>query len=356
MKTAHAITPKALLIGLVLLASLALAPPPAVADQLHCGEVVTHSVTLHRDLLGCSSNGLIVGAPNITINLNRHTIAGTGGDCCSVGIVNANLFGGLPGSDGVVIKGGTVRDFTYEILASEVAHNVVRDMRVSGAEEGGIQLEVATDSIVRRNRVSGSNGAIRLIGGGQSSVEQNEVSGNCFGIHLDGSNENLVRRNRVSGNPCLGIELIDAQNNVVTSNDVFDNGDGTEGLGQAVFLIYSQHNSIERNTGYGNQLGVALYDSSFENTIRRNRLFSNSEDGIQAIDEFSVGNLIERNIANSNGDDGIDLDFPGNVLLGNVTNANGDLGIEAAEGTVDGGRNRASGNGNPAQCLNVACR
>jgi hypothetical protein len=34
---------------------------------------------------------------------------------------------------------------------------------------------------------------------------------------------------------------------------------------------------------------------------------------------------------------------------------NRDLGIEAVAGVIDGGGNRASANGNPAQCTNVRC-
>jgi len=36
--------------------------------------------------------------------------------------------------------------------------------------------------------------------------------------------------------------------------------------------------------------------------------------------------------------------------------AEGEVGIEAVPGVTDGGGNRAHGNGNAAQCLNVACR
>jgi hypothetical protein len=31
------------------------------------------------------------------------------------------------------------------------------------------------------------------------------------------------------------------------------------------------------------------------------------------------------------------------------------MGIAAVPGTHDGGGNRAAGNGNPAQCLNIVC-
>jgi hypothetical protein len=39
-----------------------------------------------------------------------------------------------------------------------------------------------------------------------------------------------------------------------------------------------------------------------------------------------------------------------------TANANHDLGITAVRGVIDGGGNQASGNGNPAQCTNIACR
>jgi hypothetical protein len=35
---------------------------------------------------------------------------------------------------------------------------------------------------------------------------------------------------------------------------------------------------------------------------------------------------------------------------------NADLGIEAVPGVIDGGGNKASGNGNPLQCSNVFCK
>jgi hypothetical protein len=34
---------------------------------------------------------------------------------------------------------------------------------------------------------------------------------------------------------------------------------------------------------------------------------------------------------------------------------NAELGINAVLGVIDGGGNKAHGNGNPAQCTNVAC-
>jgi hypothetical protein len=57
-----------------------------------------------------------------------------------------------------------------------------------------------------------------------------------------------------------------------------------------------------------------------------------------------------------NGDDGIDVENPWTTLFANSAFRNVDLGIEAVVGVVDGGGNRAAGNGNQLQCMNVFCR
>ena len=45
------------------------------------------------------------------------------------------------------------------------------------------------------------------------------------------------------------------------------------------------------------------------------------------------------------------------VALGaNRARWNFDLGIDAVAGVLDGGGNRAFGNGDPLQCVNIACQ
>jgi hypothetical protein len=58
------------------------------------------------------------------------------------------------------------------------------------------------------------------------------------------------------------------------------------------------------------------------------------------------------------GGDGIFVgeDVPGTVVARNQAFHNALLGINAAFGAVDGGGNRAHGNGDPRQCVGVACR
>jgi hypothetical protein len=71
--------------------------------------------------------------------------------------------------------------------------------------------------------------------------------------------------------------------------------------------------------------------------------------------------LIEHNIVSRAAGDGIQIVGPStgletSVVARNVAVNNGEFGVEALPGIIDGGGNRAHGNSNPAQCLNITCR
>src|SRR3954454_7559233 len=50
----------------------------AAFQQLSCGDTITADATLHHNLVNCPHNGIIIGADNITLDLNYHTIDGDG--------------------------------------------------------------------------------------------------------------------------------------------------------------------------------------------------------------------------------------------------------------------------------------
>src|SRR6187397_2115134 len=74
--------------------SIALGQEPGTG--IACGDTITADTTLDRDLTGCRSNGLVIGADDITLDLNGHTISGNGkpvrrcrrDQICDVGVAN----------------------------------------------------------------------------------------------------------------------------------------------------------------------------------------------------------------------------------------------------------------------------
>ena len=73
---------------------------------------------------------------------------------------------------------------------------------------------------------------------------------------------------------------------------------------------------------------------------------------VNAKDNHSV---LNHNIARRAGDDGFDVQSDSARLVNNGAFGNADLGIDAALGVIDGGGNVARFNGDPRQCVNIAC-
>lgn len=89
------------------------------------------------------------------------------------------------------------------------------------------------------------------------------------------------------------------------------------------------------------------------NVVRRNLVRGSGGEGfLVANDNHS---LLKRNIASGAGDDGFDVESRTTTLTNNRAVENGGLGIEAVHGVIDGGENRAHGNGDSRQCRNVDC-
>ena len=161
------------------------------------------------------------------------------------------------------------------------------------------------------------------------------VSYNQDGIFLSDSDNNRIERNTTSDNDNTGISLTGA----VTGSD---------------------NNLVDQNMSFDNEnFGIAVENSSDDNRIRRNEAnnngLPNGNSGI-LIDGTSTGTTIEDNVANRNKVDGISVsNVTRTTVRRNTTNNNGQWGINVVASGTDRGGNKAMGNGNAGQCMNVAC-
>jgi len=302
---------------LSLAASTAFTPGSALAQHVSCGMVLVEDTKLGNDLVDCPGDGLIIGADHITVDFNDHAISGTAAPG-SVGIRNS-------GYSGVTIRDG---DFSgLDIAGFEV----------------GILLQDGNRNRVRRLFVEGARFGIKLV--------------NAHHNRIEGNNARATTLNRCDAVIEAGIALINADHNRIRGNI-------TELTDFGIALIHADHNRMEQNqaapTGSdGNACdGIALFDSDdnrvYNNLTAQNRGLAPGGDGI-FVASGSRSNLVRANLAILNSDDGIDVEDPTTTITTNTANQNDDLGIEAVAGVIDGGRNRAADNGNPAQCVQVIC-
>lgn len=279
-------------------ASQASAAPPV--EGVTCGETITHSLTLGNDM-PCGgfpiTSGMVIGADNITIDLGGHTVTTSYG----TGIVSS-------GHTGITIQNGSL----------------------TATEGAGISLIGDHNDVVNHVTGEAEFAPVGLSGGSGNTVEGSTLSADF-------------------GGPALSLNA--EQGDTISANSVTHAG--TPGGGNAIKLDQSNGNQVT-----GNVMEGTLVIGGNSNTVSSNQMSNAQSDGL---DVAGTGNFIRQNTAFTDGTqgspaaDGIKVTTAGNTLTGNIADLNGNYGIEAVAGNIDGGGNQANGNGNAAQCLNVAC-
>jgi parallel beta-helix repeat protein len=316
---------------------LAFGAGQASASRPDCGDTIRADTTLHRDLVNCRNNGILIGADDITLDLNGHTIDGDGElvgercfsrrEFCDVGVVN-------DGHDDVTVMHGSVREFAVGAFVVKARHNRVLDLSASRNRFIGIVLDASARSTIRN-----------------SSVFRNGLQTDAEGISMFRSDHNRILHNSLRHNGDVGLFMAKSDHNQIRKNSVRRNREGgiaSEGVGN----VFSR-NRVFRGGG-GIQITTFGRGRAVGNVVRRNRVRASSGSGI-SVDRVVKRTLISRNHVAGSGRDGISVDSDSTTLIRNRVVRNGDLGIEAVEGVIDGGGNRASGNGDPRQCVNVTC-
>jgi parallel beta-helix repeat protein len=317
------------LIAIAAVGAIALGSGSANA-AVSCGKVVMKDFKLRKDLLGCSADGLVAGASNITINLNGHRVDGQ--DLA----LTSGVY--IPGSyTNVVLKGhGRITDFD-EGVELRGDNGRVRETRLKGNVRG-ISVNEAADSKVRNNTIEGST----AYGVTVSHAEDVEVSDN----EITGPSVNVF------SSAGIGVAGSDAPNALIEDNVVRGGPEGDFGI-----WVFGDASGtrIKSNLFRGHAAsGIDIYDGAAETVVRKNRAIGNGLDGIEVGANAGGGNRVVANTARENDDDGIGIAKAGVDVGDNIANDNGDWGIVAIA-PFDLGGNRAKGNGEAAQCSGVAC-
>jgi parallel beta-helix repeat protein len=281
--------------SLVLAAALGAAPsapagakPKLPSRTVQCGEVLTESLRVANNLLDCPADGLVVGAPGITIDLGGHRIDGTSA-AGSAGIDNS------AGHDDVVIENGVLNEFEDGVRLEGASGNTVRLLRAQRILGAGIHLVTSSGNLLQQNQLSRSDD---------------------FGFHFEpGCNDNVVSGNEVSGSQSSGL-----------------------------FIEGSSANQFLSNVVWANDYGMEIFGS--DHVVRGNVVEANRDHGI-VIDGAPTGVLVKGNRSSGNDGNGIQVFGAGsnNLLVGNTTHENGGHGIESESSAITLKKNKANGNG-----------
>jgi parallel beta-helix repeat protein len=218
---------------------------------------------------------------------------------------------------------------------------------------------MADSSIINTTRFS----AIQM-GGNGHVVENNDFNNVAnTGVFLSGNN-NVIRSNRLNGagasaivigafpsnpgpfvnNQVIGNQISGSSRTFTSSSISLTNGSGTviqanvvngRRTTPGVFVFDSAKTVVSGNSLVNNSSGVLVRGTSTGTQVIGNQANQSTFAGV-AIENAPTGTLVADNVASGNGGNGIDVRSSSTTITRNTV--------------TDGGGNRASGNGNPAQC------
>lgn len=292
---------------LVMVATGVVFASPAAASHVACGQVITQDTTLDGDVGPCANNGIVIGADNITLNLNGYRVFCT-----------------PPAGDGAAVL-----------------------------------VRLHTGVTVTRGTVSDCDGGVVILGGGNNSVTwvtaRNNVGG-AFGhagppvtpygdgILVQGSSRNRIAYNTADNNgPYSGIAIITGDsdhpaippalaNENVLSNNLVTNSQACRS-GSSPFCD-NDGIRIEPRVGSGCLSGPVICPGP-GNRITDNTVVNSSLDGISLFG-FTTANYVARNQVSLNGftgavrGDGIRVFGSANTVEGNSVDRNANGGVSVA--------------------------
>jgi hypothetical protein len=373
-------------VATALAAALGLASPePAKASgAVKCGDTLTLSVKLTRDLTNCPGNGLVIGAAGITVDLDGHTIDGTvtqitDCDVSPFGVAGIDNSGGY---DRLTVKNGTLQQFfsgfnagseTTGMSDSSLHGLTARDNRFSGIAMGSAEGRNDGNRIVGNHAYgNGCRAGIALNTARGNLIAHNRSHDNGAGILVCCGDENVVRSNRVAHNAHDGIVICcDGRDNLVDGNAVLDNtnngilvffgagdtlirGNRVTRNGDDIVIDETAGNRVVHNlvtdalgcpvcappTGFG----IAVVGAASDNLVAGNVIARTKDDGIRVLDfdpsdpasPVPSGTVVRENVVRAAGVDGLGVDAgaDGTLLERNLAVRAGDDGIQSAAGVL----------------------
>jgi parallel beta-helix repeat protein len=259
---------------------LGLRPNSGIAS---CGQVVTQDVTLTSDLNCDNGDGLIVGASDITINLNGYSI--TSGDETGSESPTTTASGDETGSESPTTTASgdetgsespttTDYDGSSGILVANAENVAISGLgEISGFSRGVTFLGSSGGHLTDVQLANNDIGAVMASSSG-TEISRNTFTNNGIAVVSDGSNGGVTAFNQIVANLREGILLIGSSDNVVAANNMYGNG------ANGIYLDpMSQGNNIDYNTVFGHETADLNNADGMPTNVNQNSFRDNNNCG-----------------------------------------------------------------------------
>jgi parallel beta-helix repeat protein len=260
--------------------ALLLIPAAGPARAVDCGEIVTGFERLDRNLI-CTEH------PALTVDGGLLDLGGFSVVCDHEPDVQG--VGVLLDGSGARLRGGAVTGCFLAVQVAGEGGHTVRGLTASAVDRG-VFVESDGNRLLNSQILRALEDAAVQVDGSENLLRGNTVAGaGDQGFEINGSDNRIVN-NRI-GDVAEGVQLTGERNHVLRNRIIgtSDRGIDVRGLVEPTGAHIIMENLIADGVD-----GIALLESSNGNRISRNRIYSNSDQGIFVGTE---DNTIQRNEA-----------------------------------------------------------
>lgn len=300
------------------------------AVQCNCGDTLTSSQTMWYNLTGCTGDGLIIGANDITLDCNGNLIHGDDS------LLDYGLQYWQYSKNGTTIKNCDIEGFYYGIGLWKSSNNILTNIKANfntyygiflgsssnnntltgitansnweGFETKGFGIYIDSSSNNRLTNITANSNHRGIFLGSSSNntlTGINASENHWWGIHIDSSSNNRLVNISANSNIYFGIALDSSSNNQLTNITANNNDNSYYDTLGGIYLNASSNNRLTGITANSNYHGVYLVSNSNNNTFTGVKASSNHEDGIYL--GTSANNQLTGITANTNQWDGIHI-------------------------------------------------
>jgi hypothetical protein len=281
---------------------LVLAAGPVMAAE--CGDVITKSARLDRDLICTSDPALTIDGGSLdlngfTVSCDRTVVGvlleGRGAHLKDGAVTGCELAVWVAGSGKHRIQGLTASASNQGVLVESDGNRLSHSNVLRGLNDAAVQVN-GSNNHLRSNSIAGSLDQGFEINGNDNRIIGNRIGAVAEGVQLAG-NGNRVARNDIIGTTDRGVEVREGAH-VIEHNRI---ADGTaDGI-----AIFSDGNDVARNVIL-KHADQGLFVSGFANTLERNRVLLSGTDLTDATEDCDDNQWQNNTFETSVSDDCVD--------------------------------------------------
>ena len=266
--------------------ALLLVPAAGPALAVECGDIITGIARLDRDLICTDDPALTVDGG--LLDLGGFTVVcdhdpavegvgilleGSGAQLRGGAVTGCFLAVHVAGDGGHTIRGLTASAANRGVFVESDGNRVFDSQILRALGDAAVQVN-GSDNLLRGNTVANAGDQGFEINGSDNRIVDNRIGGVAEGVQLLGE-RNLVLRNQIIGASDRGIDvrgLVEPTGAHVIIDNLI--ADGVDGIAT---LESSNGNRISRNRIYSNS-DQGIFVGTLDNTIQRNQALLNRVD------------------------------------------------------------------------------